>query len=81
MLLYTLTISVHRSLSAGSDFKLSVATITIHASEYTSCFDVEIIADTDNEGTENFFVELVYSGSHAAVSVIAPSTVEVLVLG
>ena len=48
-----------------------------------SCIDVAImtIADSESEGNENFFIELVYSGPYDDVSVVVPSTIEVLVSG
>lgn len=78
--MYRLTITAYHFLPAGSDFNLPVSTISIPKNSIRTCVQVEIIADTENEGTENFFVELSYSGTYNAL-VIAPSTIEILLLG
>ena len=73
-------ITTYHFLPDGSDFNLLVSTITTPANHLRSCVYVQIANDTEVEGTENFFIELSYSGM-GNVIVNAPATVEVLIMG
>ena len=66
--------------SVGFDYSPAISTVTISASQYSTCFPVEIIRDARLEDVSTFFVELSYSGT-ANVSVVSPSTVTVIVFG
>ena len=71
---------LYHPLPAGSDYIVIVPMVTIPATQLQACFTVDIIDDTLVEEIETFFVHLAYSGS-ANVLEIAPSTVEVTILG
>ena len=77
---HTFTTLLYFLLLAGSDYNITFLMVTIPATHLQECFIVDIIDDALVEEVETFFVDIVYSGS-AAVLEIAPSTVEVTILG
>ena len=61
--------SPYSHYSAGLDYNLTRSTITLSANDSRGCFSVEIKDDDQFEKTENFFVDLSYSGTSGTSSV------------
>ena len=56
--------------SAGLDYNLTRSTLTLSANDLHGCFSVEIKDDDQFENTENFFVDLSYSGT-SSISLVS----------
>ena len=73
-----ITDDLYHHLLVGEDYVLLDSSVTIPKNSLQECFDVFIVDDSEHEGNESFFLDLVASEQS---SLIPPSTVEVVITG
>ena len=62
------------SITDGSDYREESTTVTFEPNENRKCFEIEILNDQLDEGTESFSVEIVSVPSDSGTIIASPDT-------